>query len=207
MPSTQETEPIMKCPHCDAEIDCLDFRADATERGSCTIYAAHQQRPIGSGRNQRWESIPGQFEVQTDDFSTDDSEWTRDTDYYCPECGDCVGLHEIVIESAEEKEKREQEEINEEEIEPDDAVESKTNIVLKFKEEDRGARGRRIGGSTPIQINEIDAFVCEDCGHVFVNAGDRYGRFTNDDSIIACPICGFEINPKENRKKILAEAT
>lgn len=203
MPTTPETNPIIKCPHCLDEIDSLDFRADASERGSCSVYAAARQRRVGAGNNTRYEDIPGEYDAETEDFNTDDSEWNGDTDYYCPQCGDRIGLHELIIEGPEKQEK--EEEIIEEEIEPEDAVESKTNIVLKFKEEDRGSRGRRTGGSNPIDAKEIEAFTCEECGHVFVVNTGRYERF-NIESIVSCPLCGHETDPIENKQKTLAKA-
>lgn len=72
--------PIMRCPHCEDEIDRLDTRADVREYGSYALYLGSE----GRKRLGMWEH---------DDYGESDNEETL-----CPSCGDELDLEDVLVE-------------------------------------------------------------------------------------------------------------
>lgn len=65
----------MNCPHCDAEIDAVNYSVDAREWGTCM--------PTNGGFH---------------DHESDDNEWAGQPSYTCPECDEEVSVTDFGFE-------------------------------------------------------------------------------------------------------------
>ena len=184
MPAEElETEESLKCPVCNREISHVYYKADAVERGTMSVYTVQKSRydaTLG-----RCVEIPGEFCVESGDAESDDCEWNGETYYYCPECDAEIDLDDIKIQTFKKKEEIKP-------IEPEDAVESETHIIIKEKHKQPPYNHTRRQGM-PFDMNETQTLLCEECNHLFV-----YGE---DGPFAFCPSCGAEIDIEENKRK------
>lgn len=77
------------CPHCDCEIDHLEYTVSVSEWGSCNI-----------SREER----EGRIRVVAAEHDSGDSDWNDTPDYTCPECDHSIDLSEIYLEDPNEEE-------------------------------------------------------------------------------------------------------
>lgn len=96
-----------KCPHCEEEIDYLNYTVESSENGTASPYKSRHNSEI-------------EF-----DHNTHDSSWNGDPTYECPECGRSLNRDSLIQITPETPPKIEVPK------EPEDAVESQTKIILK----------------------------------------------------------------------------
>jgi predicted RNA-binding Zn-ribbon protein involved in translation (DUF1610 family) len=182
---------IPKCPGCGEEIESIDYYVSASESGSATIRRKEIfkwiQNANGIGGH---EESTGKFKWETTDWDSNNTEWNDDPDYQCPNCGDRIYLNDLECPQGKSKKKKEKPIPPE----PDDAVESATDIILR-EPRDKGSYHDRGIYSNAVDISQIQIVICEKCNHLISSS--------YSEIVVICPECNAKIDAKINRERLV----
>mgnify|MGYP001559273884 CR=1 FL=1 len=156
---------MWKCPRCENEIDNLDYSVQTREWGCVNLSEPEDENS----------------QCDTENYESNDSEWTGDTSFSCPECSNDIELDELIPV------------INEEEKKEDNKLEEeKFNIIAPT----RNLQVKREN----ISNHTESIMICKHCLHAFVYSNEKYGD--NEDEFFDCPQCGLQNNKKEYQERI-----
>jgi hypothetical protein len=183
--NNENEEIIYICPHCNDEINRIYYNVSTSESG--VAYLTREERNTISSRGT--ETIQT---TQATDFEQNDSgEWNDDPTYECENCGHSLELDEIIIKEKIIKTKPK------EIIEPEDAVESKTNIILRYKNIAKPPKNAE-------DLSNLGICKCEKCYSTFFPYAMEKFRSTHDQ-IIICPKCNHTMSLNDNMLKTSEE--
>lgn len=155
------------CPNCEKKIDSLDYSVSVSETGYCSLSSIDEDTKKG--------------DCETSDHESNDTSWSGDPEYFCPECSEDVDINEMKPDF----EKEEIPKIPLLEEEKFDIIKPEKNIQIE---------------NNPHQSNTTDStMICKHCLYVYVYANEKYG---NNEEFIDCPKCG-ESNEKKEYLKLI----
>jgi hypothetical protein len=189
MPSTNPNY-VPKCPGCGEDLEYLNYYVKASENGSASLVRREIQKWIADehGPGGHHEQT-GKFKWKVEDYDSSETNWDDEPDFECKNCGESIYIGDL--ECPQSKPKKEK---IIKPIEPEDAVESETNIILRAPK-NKDSYKEFYGNA--FDISHIEICICEKCGHLISNDECNYG-----DNFLICPECNHQINVKENRDLI-----
>ena len=81
---------MWKCPRCENEIENLDYSVQTREWGYVNLSEPEDENS----------------QCDTENYESNDSEWTGDTSFSCPECSNDIELDELIPVINEEEKKK-----------------------------------------------------------------------------------------------------
>ena len=167
-----------KCPHCEEEIETLDYSVPTsqTEYGTAYINDKEKATPTEQNPDPYYERI-----VDHESGDNSDVEWDGSPEYSCPRCQRSINEDELIWFEDENTQKEKKKETEPEEslhkiIKPENYI-IKDEISKDFSE---------------------SSIVCKNCFHMFVfETENSYSR--NIEEIYNCPKCNEQNSLKEFR--------
>jgi len=159
-----------KCPHCNLEINYLDFEIPiaGTETGTVNF-------SIITTKDENENDILDDYK-----YSETNTDSDGDYTYFCPECNNEIRTNQLIwVEQEQEKQIIKKEEILEET--QYNIITPKKNIIIPPKED-----------------NNQYIIICKNCKHPF--AYQSITGWTSEEEIFDCPKCGTSNTIKEYKE-------
>ena len=180
-----------KCPHCETEIERLNYNVEVVENEYGTAELADERPTIAPNSTPR--GIRNAMITDHDYDECSDSDWNGDPEYTCRECEHEIILTDLIWVEQTEESIREPI-ITTTTIPPtsdqkQDEMEETTHAIIK--------------PAQPIQRNgsvlaDLDCLIlCKNCFHVLI-LNDNYQQVhQNSEYFVDCPECGETTSNKE----------